>query len=84
MGRPKVHVSSAELDAQIARIQAERDAEIARLLERRQEAERAEHHRRGELLAEYLDGPEGASIRRALAPAVAPRDRALFALDGAE
>jgi hypothetical protein len=81
MTRPKTTLSSAALDAQIAEIQAARDAEIARLLERRREAEQAEHLRRGELLARYLAGPHGEAIRRALGPAVAPQHRALFALD---
>lgn len=82
MARPKSHLSTSDYDAQIAEIQAARDAEIARLLEGRRDAERAEHLRRGELLAGYLAGPHGADIRSALAVAVAPRDRALFGMNG--
>lgn len=81
MARPKAHPSTADYDTRIAELQTARDAEIARLLEARRTAERAEHLRRGELLAGYLAGPHGASIRRALSDAVAARDRALFSLD---
>lgn len=82
MARPKSHPSTADYDAQIAQLQAARDAEIARLLEGRRDAERAEHLRRGELLAGYLAGPHGAAIRDALGPVVATRDRTLFGLNG--
>lgn len=74
------HASTAELDAQIAELQAARDAEIARLYERRREAEREEHRLRGQLLMSYLTGPYGPAIRAALTPAVAPRDRHLFGI----
>lgn len=80
MARPKSHPTTADYDAQIADVQAARDAEIARLLERRREAERAEHLRRGELLASYLAGPHGPAIREALAPVVPSRERDLFGL----
>jgi hypothetical protein len=80
MARPKSHPSTADFDAQIAEVQAARDAEITRLLERRREAERVEHLRRGELLAAYLAGPYGPRIREALSPAVGPRERALFGM----
>lgn len=86
MARPsRAHASTAELDAQIAELQAARDAEIARLYERRREAEREEHRMRGQLLASYLAGPHGPAILAALTPAVAPRDRPLFGIrDGAQ
>ena len=79
--RPRITASTAELDAQIAELQAARDAEIARLYERRREAERDEHRQRGQLLVSYLAGPHGAAILDALRPAVAPRDRHLFGID---
>ena len=77
---PRTHASTAELDAQIAELQAARDAELARLYERRREAEREEHRQRGQLLVGYLTGPHGAAILDALRPAVATRDRHLFGL----
>ena len=81
---PRTTTSTAELDAQIAELQAARDAEIARLYERRREAEREEHRQRGQLLVSYLAGPYGAAILDALRPAVAPRDRHLFGIDNGE
>lgn len=84
MARPKTHLSTAELDAQIAELRAARDAEVSALLDRRREAERAEHGRRGELLVSYLTGAHGPAIRTALMAAVAPRDRPLFGLNGKE
>ena len=77
---PRTHASTAELDAQIAELQAARDAEIARLYERRREAEREEHRLRGQLLMSYLAGPHGPAIQTALGPAVVPRDRHLFGI----
>ena len=78
---PRTTTSTAELDAQIAELQAARDAELARLYERRREAEREEHRQRGQLLISYLAGAHGAAILDALRPAVAPRDRHLFGID---
>jgi len=77
---PRTHASTADLDAQIAELQAARDAEIARLYERRREAEREEHRLRGQLLVSYLAGRHGPAIQAALGPVVAPRDRHLFGI----
>lgn len=77
---PRTHASTAELDAQIAELQAARDAEITRLYERRREAEREEHRLRGQLLMSYLAGPHGPAIQAALGPVVVPRDRRLFGI----
>ena len=69
MTRPKRHQSSADVDAEIRRLEAER----RRLLD-------AEDQRRGALIREYLDTPNGHALREALGPFVSPRDVSLFGL----
>lgn len=83
MGRPKNHLSSAEIEAQIARVQRERDDEVKRLDAKRRDAQAVENRRRGELLTGYLAGPRGDDLRRILDTLATPKDRALFGLDGA-
>ena len=82
MGRPKNQLSSAEIEAQIARVQRERDDEVKRLDAKRRDAQGVENRRRGELLTGYLTGPKGDDLRRILDILAAPKDRALFGLDG--
>ena len=69
MGRPKTLRTSADYDAEIARLKTQRLQTIA-----------AEDRRRGELLANYLAGEHGPRLREALKPAVADDDRFLFGL----
>lgn len=82
MGRPKTNRSSAEIEAQIARVQRERDDEVKRLDGIRREAQAVENRRRGELLTTYLGGPKGDDLRRILDAVAAPKDRPLFGLNG--
>ena len=75
MTRPKRHPTyhtSADIDAEIRRLEAERQ----RLID-------AEDQRRGALIREYLSGANGDALRTALGACVSPRDIVLFALDGA-
>lgn len=81
MPRPKTSPTSAEIDDEIIRLMREQEERLAALKERRRQAEMTEHLRRGQLLCSYLNGPHGADIRRALAPVVGRRDRAIFGLD---
>lgn len=80
MPRPKLHRDSIELDEEIARIQRESQAEIERLQQARREAQAREDSRRGELLRQYLAGPHGDELRRALNMISGQKDRALFGL----
>lgn len=80
MPRPKTNPTSADIDDEIARLTREQEQRIAALMERRRQAESAENLRRGQLIQSYLGGPHGAEIRRALAPVVGRRDRALFGI----
>ena len=61
---------------------AEIDAEIRRLEEERARAIQVEDQRRGELLRGYLSGAQGGAIRAALERVVSPREAYLFGLDG--
>jgi DNA helicase IV len=81
MGRPKLPTTSAEISAQIARIQEESQAQVRQLEERRRVAEARENQRRGELLTGYLAGTRAADLRRILRSIVNPEDRELFGLE---
>lgn len=55
-----------------------------RIQELQQELERTaaeERRRRGELMNDYLDGPQGEKLRAVISELVAPSDRYLFGLD---
>lgn len=54
--------------------------EIERLQEQRVQLEVAEHTRRGELLRQFLNGPNGDALRQVLDPLVTGTDRHLFGL----
>lgn len=79
--RPRSSPSSADLDAEIARVQREQEARITELTRRKRDAEAAENARRGHLVQQYLGGEHGPELRRALAAIVAPRDRQLFGIE---
>jgi hypothetical protein len=82
MARPKLHRNSAELDAEITRIQREAEAQLQRLLEERRDAEGREDRRRGEVIRACLTGAHAEEVRRVLALCVAPKDAALFGRPG--
>ena len=84
MGRPKSPTTSAEISAQIARVQQETQAQVKQLEERRRTAEARENQRRGELIISYLAGPKGADLHRLLRSIVEPRHRPLFGLQEPE
>jgi hypothetical protein len=67
MSRPKRLHTSADIAAEIRRLEEERQRAII-----------AEDQRRGALLREYLTGPHGPAVRAALAPALGARDAYLF------
>lgn len=70
MSRPKKPQTSAEIAAEIRRLEEERERAIA-----------AEDQRRGELLRGYLDGKNSDAIRATLGRVVGPRDAYLFGID---
>ena len=70
MSRPKRPQTSAEIAAEIRRLEEEKQRAIA-----------AEDQRRGELLRGYLDGKNGDAIRAALGRVIGPRDAYLFGID---
>lgn len=72
MPRPRTHQSSADIDAQIHRLEQERQ----RLIQ-------AEDQRRGAIVRECLSGPIGEDLRRLLEPAVTSRDAFLFGIQPA-
>jgi hypothetical protein len=72
MSRQKKPQSSAEIEAQIRRLQEERERVIA-----------TEDQRRGALIRECLSGRNGDELRTALQRAVSARDAHLFDLHGA-
>lgn len=72
MPRPRTHQSSADIDAQIHRLEQERQ----RLIQ-------AEDQRRGAIIRECLSGPIGEDLRRLLEHVVAPRDAFLFGIQPA-
>ncbi len=76
MSRPKRAQKRALSSAEI-------EAEIRRLQEEREHAIEAEDQRRGALIREYLAGKNGDGIRSALERVVSSRDAYLFRLDGA-
>ena len=70
MTRPKRLTTSADIEAEIRRLESEKQRAIA-----------AEDQRRGALIREYLAGPNGGALRTALAGVVSPRDAFLFGID---
>ena len=83
MGRPKSPITSADISAEITRVQNESQAQLRRLEERRLVAETRENQRRGELIMTYLNRSSGAELRALLRTLVDQTDRSLFALDDA-
>lgn len=81
MGRPKLPNSSAEISAEITRVQSETEAHLRQLEERRRVAETRENQRRGELIMAYLSRPAADDLRRTLGHLVEESDRPLFMLD---
>ena len=81
MGRPKLPNSSAEISAEITRVQSETQTHLRQLEERRRVAETRENQRRGELIMAYLSRPTADDLRRALGHLVEESDRPLFMLD---
>jgi hypothetical protein len=69
MSRPKKAQTSAEIDAEIRRLQDEKQRAIV-----------AEYQRRGELVRAYLAGRDGERIRDALREVVSHRDARRFGL----
>src|SRR5581483_8256410 len=69
MARPRTQQSSADIDAQIHRLEQERQ----RLIQ-------AEDQRRGAIIRECLSGPIGEDLRRLLEHVVTPRDAFLFGI----
>lgn len=69
MPRPKTVRSSADLAAEIGRLEQEKE----RLVQQ-------EDQRRGAFLREALQGPAGDNLRAVLKPLVRGRDEALFGL----
>ena len=80
MARPKLHRGSANLDAEIARIQRETEARLHELQAERREAEAREDRRRGEVVRTCLERPDADELRRVLAGIVGAKDRPLFGL----
>ena len=70
MTRPKRLTTSADIEAEIRRLESEKARAIA-----------AEDQRRGALIREYLAGPNGGALRAALASVVSSRDAFLFGVD---
>ena len=69
MARPKAEKSSADVVAEIRRLEQEKRRLIS-----------AEDQRRGAVIRECLDGPAGSDLRNALRSFVPPRDASLFHL----
>jgi hypothetical protein len=70
MTRPKRLTTSADIEAEIRRLESEKARAIA-----------AEDQRRGALIREYLAGANGGALRTALAGVVSSRDAFLFGID---
>lgn len=81
MGRPKLPITSAEISAEIARVQNDSQTQLRQLEDRRRIAEMRENQRRGELIITYLNGPNADELRRILRALVAQDDRSLFELE---
>src|SRR5688572_9082456 len=69
MTRPKRLTTSADIEAEIRRLESEKARAIA-----------AEDQRRGALIREYLAGTNGGALRTALAGVVSSRDAFLFGI----
>ena len=80
MGRPKSTTSSADISAEIARLQEESQMRLRQLEERRRAAQARENQRRGELVAAYLSRPDGRDLRRMLLNLADPADQSLFVI----
>ena len=78
MGRPKTPITSADISAEIARLQEESQARLRELEARRRAAQARENQRRGELIATYLCRADGADLRRVLFKLADKADRSLF------
>ena len=70
MTRPKRLTTSADIEAEIRRLESEKARAVA-----------AEDQRRGALIREYLAGPNSGALRTALAGVVSSRDAFLFGVD---
>ena len=70
MTRPKRLTTSADIEAEIRRLESEKARAIA-----------AEDQRRGALIREYLAGPNSGALREALAGVVSSRDAFLFGVN---
>ncbi len=70
MPRPKTHQSSADIDAQIHRLEEEKRRLIV-----------AEDQRRGAIIRDCLAGPTGEDLRLLLAPVISPREASLFGIE---
>ena len=70
MTRPKRLTTSADIEAEIRRLESEKARAVA-----------AEDQRRGALIREYLAGANGGALRTALAGVVSSRDAFLFGID---
>jgi hypothetical protein len=70
MTRPKRLTTSADIDAEIRRLESEKARAVA-----------AEDQRRGALIREYLAGANGSALRTALAGVVSSRDAFLFGIN---
>lgn len=81
MGRPKLPTSSAEISAEISRVQQETQAHVRQLEERRRLAETRENERRGQLILDYLSGERGTELRHILTQIAEPEDVMLFSTD---
>lgn len=81
MGRPKLPTTSAEISAEISRVQQETQAHLRRLEESRRLAETRENERRGQLILKYLGGERGMELRHILTQVAAPEDVMLFSSD---
>jgi hypothetical protein len=78
MARPKSATTPAQIQAEIARARRDADAQVKQLEARLREAQARENHRRGELVSQYLAGPKGGELRRALHALVSIRKLSLI------
>lgn len=78
MARPKSATTPAQIQAEIARARRDAEAQVKQLEARLREAQARENQRRGELISQYLAGPKGGDLRRALRALVDSRDVDLF------
>ena len=80
MARPKSATTPAQIQAEIARARRDAEAQVKQLEARLREAQARENQRRGELISQYLAGPKGGELRRALRALVDARDVDLFGI----